>query len=57
MNTVDLLVVNGTLVTMDDKRRVIEDAGVAIKGGRIVAVGARRDIVRRFTAVQTKSFH
>ncbi len=53
MNTVDLLVVNGTLVTMDDKRRVIDDAGVAIKGGRIVAVGARRDILRRFTAGQT----
>src|SRR5688572_16571718 len=53
MNTVDLLVLNGTLVTMDDKRRVIEDAGVAIKGSRIVAVGTRRDIVRRYTAGQT----
>src|SRR5688572_24558158 len=53
MDTVDLLVLNGTVVTMDDKRRVIEDAGVAIKGSRIVAVGARRDIVRRYTAVQT----
>lgn len=53
MNTVDLLVVNGTLVTMDDKRRVIEDGGVAIKSGRIVAVGARRDILSRYTALQT----
>lgn len=53
MNTVDLLVLNGTLVTMDDKRRVIEDAGIAISRGRIVAVGTRRDIVRRFTAAQT----
>ena len=53
MNTVDLLVLNGTVVTMDDKRRVIEDGGVAIKGSRIVAVGARRDIVRRYTAGQT----
>src|SRR5687768_18124448 len=53
MDTVDLLVLNGTLVTMDDKRRVIEDAGVAIKGSRIVAVGGRRDIVRRYTAGQT----
>ena len=53
MNTVDLLVLNGTLVTMDDKRRVIEDGGVAIKGGRIVAVGSRRDIVRRYTALKT----
>jgi 5-methylthioadenosine/S-adenosylhomocysteine deaminase len=53
MNTVDLLVLNGTLVTMDDKRRVIEDAGVAVENGRIVAVGTRRDMVRRFTSSQT----
>ncbi len=53
MNYVDLLVLNGTLVTMDKGRRVIEDAGVAIKNGRIVAVGQRRDIIRRFTATQT----
>jgi 5-methylthioadenosine/S-adenosylhomocysteine deaminase len=53
MHTVDLLVVNGTLVTMDDKRRVIEDGGVAIKGGRIVEVGSRRDIIGRFIATQT----
>ena len=53
MNSVDLLVVNGTLVTMDKGHRVIEDAGVAIKNGRIVAVGQRRDIIRRFTATQT----
>src|SRR5688500_20227674 len=53
MDTVDLLVLNGTLVTMDDKRRVIEDASVAIKGSCIVAVGARRDIVRRYTDRQT----
>jgi len=53
MNSVDLLVLNGTLVTMDKGHRVIEDAGVAIKNGRIVAVGQRRDIVRRFTSTQT----
>ena len=50
MTQVDLLVLNGTLVTMDKDRRVIEDAGVAIKGGRIVAAGARRDIVRMYDA-------
>jgi 5-methylthioadenosine/S-adenosylhomocysteine deaminase len=53
MDSVDLLVLNGTLVTMDKSHRVIEDAGVAIKNGRIVAVGQRRDIIRRFTSTQT----
>jgi 5-methylthioadenosine/S-adenosylhomocysteine deaminase len=53
MTAVDLLVLNGTLVTMDKGHRVIEDAGVAIKNGRIVAVGQRKDILRRFTSAQT----
>ncbi|HVQ37520.1 MAG TPA: amidohydrolase family protein, partial [Pyrinomonadaceae bacterium] len=53
MTAVDLLVLNGTLVTMDKGHRVIEDAGVAIRNGRIVAVGQRKDIVRRFTSAQT----
>src|SRR5688572_25956552 len=53
MNSVDLLVLNGTLVTMDKDHRVIEDAGMAIKNGRIVAVGQRKDIIRRFTSTQT----
>ena len=50
MTRVDLLVLNGTLVTMDKDHRVIQDAGVAINRGRIVAVGASRDIVRMYTS-------
>ncbi|MDQ5845614.1 MAG: amidohydrolase [Acidobacteriota bacterium] len=53
MQTVDLLVLNGTVVTMDQKRRVIEDAGIAISRGRIVAVGSRKNIVSRFQSAQT----
>jgi 5-methylthioadenosine/S-adenosylhomocysteine deaminase len=52
MTQVDLIVVNGTLVTMDDKRRVIPDAGVAIARGRIVAVGSSQDILRMYSAPQ-----
>src|SRR5258708_39727045 len=36
-STVDLIISGGTVVTMDGTRRVIENGGVAIKGGRIVA--------------------
>jgi 5-methylthioadenosine/S-adenosylhomocysteine deaminase len=57
MTAVDLLVLNGTLVTMDKGHRVIEDAGVAIKNGRILAVGQRKDILRRFTSTQTVDAH
>jgi len=47
---VDLIVSGGTVVTMDEGRRVIEDGAVAVRGGRIVAVGRRVDIARRFSA-------
>jgi len=47
---VDLIVSGGTVVTMDGGRRVIEDGAVAVRGGRIVAVGRRADIARRFSA-------
>jgi 5-methylthioadenosine/S-adenosylhomocysteine deaminase len=50
MMRVDLLVLNGTLVTMDKAHSVIEDAGIAVAGGRIVAVGSSRDIIRMYTA-------
>jgi 5-methylthioadenosine/S-adenosylhomocysteine deaminase len=50
---VDLLVLNSTLVTMDKDRRVIDDAGVAIKDGRIVAVDTSREIARSYSAPQT----
>jgi 5-methylthioadenosine/S-adenosylhomocysteine deaminase len=53
MMRVDLLVLNGTLVTMDKDRRVIDDAGVAIKDGRIVAVDTSREIARSYSAPQT----
>jgi 5-methylthioadenosine/S-adenosylhomocysteine deaminase len=50
MTRADLLVLNGTLVTMDKDHRVIPAAGIAVAGGRIVAVGSSRDIIRVYTA-------
>jgi 5-methylthioadenosine/S-adenosylhomocysteine deaminase len=47
---VDLLVSGGTVVTMDGERRVIEDGAVAVRGGRIVAVGRRAQLARRYVA-------
>src|SRR5258706_2835423 len=47
---VDLIVRGGTVVTMDGSRRVIENGGVAIKSGRIVAVGSTADIDRNYAA-------
>ncbi len=53
MKQVELLVLGGTLVSMDQDRRVIQDAGVAVAGGRIVAVGTRKEISAQYTAAQT----
>jgi len=47
-----MLILGGTIVTMDQTRRVIDDGGIAISQGRIVAVGARADIERDYTSRQ-----
>jgi 5-methylthioadenosine/S-adenosylhomocysteine deaminase len=43
----------GTVVTMDSARRLIADGAVAVRGGRIVAVGSRAEVERRFAARET----
>jgi len=47
-----MLILGGTIVTMDQSRRVIDDGGIAISQGRIVAVGSRADIERDYASRQ-----
>ena len=47
---VDLLVLGGTIVTMDQTRRIIDDGGIAISKGRIVAIGPRAEIEGAYSA-------
>src|SRR5829696_1974708 len=49
---VDLLVLGGTIVTMDQTRRVIPDGGIAVSNGRIVDIGSRAEIERDYTSRQ-----
>jgi 5-methylthioadenosine/S-adenosylhomocysteine deaminase len=51
--TCDLLIVGGTVVTMDKDRRLIEDGAVAIKDGKIAMVGARAAVTKNLTAKRT----
>lgn len=50
---VDLLIVHGTVVTMDSARHAYDDGAVALRGGAIVAVGPTDEIAPRFDAPRT----
>ncbi|MET0553319.1 MAG: amidohydrolase [Vicinamibacteria bacterium] len=50
--TVDLVVRNGTVVTVDAERRVIGNGAVAIDRGAIVAVGTQADVTASFRGRQ-----
>jgi 5-methylthioadenosine/S-adenosylhomocysteine deaminase len=46
---VDLLVRNGTVITVDKDRRVIPQGAVAVDKGKVVAVGTTADLAGRYT--------
>lgn len=41
---IDLVIVGGTIVTMDQDRNVIEDGAIAVKNGKILSIGKARDL-------------
>lgn len=50
---IDMLVLGGTVVTMDGARRIIEDGAVAVSDGRVVEVGTASDLQSRYAADET----
>ncbi len=53
MESVDLLVTHGLIVTQDDERRLISDGAVAIRGDRIVDIGPTADLTARYITADT----
>ena len=49
---VDILIINGILITMDPQRRVIERGAIAIQGGLIVDVGTTHELTARHQALR-----
>lgn len=52
-SAVETIVQNGTVVTMDAERRVIENGAIAVLKGEIVAVGTVAEINAKYSAKQT----
>jgi 5-methylthioadenosine/S-adenosylhomocysteine deaminase len=46
----DLIIRHGYIITMDDAGRIYEDGAIAIRGGRILALGDDAEIAARFEA-------
>ena len=49
----DIIISGGTVVTMDAKHTIQDDAGIAIKGDTIVAIGPRHQIAAWYESAQT----
>ncbi len=53
VETVDRLIVGGTIVTMDAQGHIYDPGAVAISGQRIVAVGPQEEVLARYQAAET----
>ncbi|MDZ4159787.1 MAG: amidohydrolase [Anaerolineaceae bacterium] len=50
MEFADLLLTHALIVTQDDRRTIVPDGAIAIRGGRIQALGSTREIMERYDA-------
>ena len=50
---VDSIIVRGTVVTMDPNRTVINDGAIAVRGGRILAIGSSSEILSKYRSRNT----
>jgi cytosine/adenosine deaminase-related metal-dependent hydrolase len=53
MSDVDCLIENGTVITMDPQRRVLDNTSVAIANGKIVEIGPAEDMPKKYRPKKT----
>lgn len=49
---IDIVIEGGTIITMDDKRSILHDGGIAIEKGVILEVGTKEEISAKYKAKQ-----
>lgn len=49
-SSADLIIANGTVITMDERRRIFKDGSVVVRGDRIVEVGKSYEIENSYAA-------
>jgi cytosine/adenosine deaminase-related metal-dependent hydrolase len=54
---VDLLIVNGYVLTMDSQNKILEDGAIVIREGRIVAIGSTCDMHAKYYASEEINAH
>ena len=45
----DRILIHGYVITMDPSRRILRDGAAAIHGGKILAVGATEELLKKYT--------
>ncbi len=50
MRTIDILIKNGIIVTMDSQRRIVENGAIAIEGDKIVDIGLTCELEKKYKA-------
>lgn len=50
---IDLLIKNGTILTMNNDSEVIEDGLIAVKGGQIIDIGSSKKILSKYIPANT----
>jgi 5-methylthioadenosine/S-adenosylhomocysteine deaminase len=49
---IDLLIVNGTIVTVNQKREILQDGAIAIEGSKIIEIGPSKVLQEKYTNVK-----
>ena len=49
---IDLLIINGTIVTVNQKREILQDGAIAIEGSKIIEIGPSKVLQEKYTNVK-----